>query len=87
MHIKINSEDELKEIAATLLHLSVNLLHYSTLWNIHHGHELLERKKYFENGMREFLNKLEATKTHHPSEVHISIKNKEHESGSDTVPE
>lgn len=75
MHIKIESEEELKEIAATLLHLAFNTRYWQKEWHEHHGGKLLHAKKRWEQSLDKYLEKLGAEKTSKIHEVHISIKN------------
>lgn len=77
MHIKINSEEELKEIAATLLHLSVNMRHWQEQWHQHHGAVLLNKKKEWEKRMDEYLEKLGADRSQKLHDVHISVASSE----------
>jgi predicted alpha/beta hydrolase family esterase len=77
MHIKVESEEELKEIAATLLHLSVNMRHWQQQWQEHHGSVLLNKKRDWEERMDEYLKKLGAERTNKQHEVNISIQSEE----------
>jgi hypothetical protein len=77
MHIVVSSEKELKEIAAKFLHISVNLRHWTKLWNEHFGGYYLTQKKRWEKLMDEFLEELGAEKVGKLHEVHISIKDNE----------
>jgi hypothetical protein len=74
MHIKVNSEEELKEIAATLLHISVNLRHWQQKWHEEHGSRALERRHYWENKLDDYLAQLGAGKVFHKGDIHISVK-------------
>lgn len=75
MRIRIESEEELLQLAKKLLHCSVNLRFWQKEWNEKHGGNLLEKKKFWEKKMDDLLADLGAEKTHNQSEVHISIKN------------
>lgn len=75
MRIRIESEEELLELARKLLHCGVNLRYWTKEWNKKHGGILLERKKYWEKKMDDLLEELGAEKTQLQAEVHISIKN------------
>lgn len=85
MHIKVNSEDELKEIAATLIHISVNLRESERQWHEHHGATLLNKKKYWEKKMDDYLEGLKAIKTVKVEQVQISIKAEEDGAESNKV--
>lgn len=75
MQVKLKTEDELKDMAAKLLHISVNLRHWTKEWNEKHGGLLLQRKKFWENKMDEYLEELKTEKTHTENSIHISINN------------
>lgn len=75
MKIKIESEDELLEVAKEALHLLVNLRHYTKEWETAHGAELKTRKKHFEGRADEFLQKLEMKKSHKSDTIKIEINN------------
>lgn len=79
MKIKIESEDELMEVAKEALHLLVNIRHYTKAWEETHGAELKNRKKHFEGRADEFLKKLEMEKSLRSDAVHISINNENQE--------
>jgi hypothetical protein len=80
MHLKIESEDELKDIAAKLLHHLVNLRHAQNEWYEDRGSEKLRKKHYWERKVDDLLVELKAGKTHHQKEIHISIEPNEENS-------
>lgn len=75
MRIIVNSEDDLVTIARNLLHISVNVRYWQKEWNEKHGGVLLERKKFWENKMDEYLKELGARKSNLLTEVKIEINN------------
>jgi hypothetical protein len=80
MRIIVTSEDELKEVAARLLHNLVNLRHAQNEWYEDRGSEKLRKKHYWERKVDDLLVKLKASKTHHQQEIHISIEPNEENS-------
>lgn len=77
MNIKINSEQELINVAQEGLHILNNLRHWTKLWNAHHGADLRERKQYWEEKADLFLEKLDVSKTSQSHEIKIEINGDE----------
>lgn len=79
MTIKITSEEELKQVAAELLHVMVNLRHYSKAWHEYHGGALLATKKTWEIRADELLKKLEVEYTMNSTVKSYKIEIEKHE--------
>lgn len=73
MNIVIHSENDLLEMAQTLLHYSVNLRHWSKEWERDHGVERKQQKKIWEEKMDAYLLKIGMEKTHKQNQINISI--------------
>jgi hypothetical protein len=77
MHIKVNSEEELLQIAKELLHFSYNCRFWQKEWQEHHGGRLLEAKRKWEEKLDELHERLGVTKADSIYHVHISIQSEE----------
>lgn len=75
MRVIIHSEDDLVDVTRNLLHISINLIHWTKEWEKYHGKILNDRKKYWQNRMEEYLEELGARKTQLLTEVKIEINN------------
>lgn len=77
MRIKVNSEDELAQVCEEALHILANYLKFSELWEMHHGSELNNRKKYYQRKGWELIKRLEVPEHKHVHEIKIEINEKD----------
>lgn len=73
MRIKLQDEQELFEVCATLLHTLVNVRHSSKKWHEHYGAKLLNTKTYWENRADELLQRLQIDQFDRHEKVKIEI--------------
>lgn len=73
MRVKLNSEEELVNMARELLHVMVNLRHWSTKWEQEYGSDLLAAKKKWERKSDDILAKYQVTKTNLKQEIKIEV--------------
>lgn len=73
VHVKLNNEKELLELAKEMLHIITNLRYWSNEWNIHHGAVLLNQKKKWEAKADALLERLKTTRSVHKYDVHIKL--------------
>lgn len=75
MKVKIESEEQLLEVAREALHVMNNLRYATKMWNMHYGSYWKEKKKYYEERADLFLEKLQVTeKTDHIKQMQIEIE-------------
>lgn len=75
MNIKINSEEELIQLAANAVHILANLRRTTKEWNEHFGAPRRERKQYWEGKADELIQQLDAQHLMHHKQIKIEINN------------
>jgi len=74
MIVKINSEEELIQVAEELIHVITNLRKFTLLWEKNYGVVLKQQKKYYEKKADELIEKLKVGVHKDPREINIEIK-------------
>jgi hypothetical protein len=73
MVIKINSEEELLNVDAELIHVIANLRKFTKLWEETHGVELKRNKKYYELKADELIARLQVENHKQVYEIKIEV--------------
>lgn len=75
MRVKVSDEEELVELSRELLHILVNLRHFTIIWGEHFGGTNLVNKKRWERRADELLEKLKVSKSYLHYTEKIEIEN------------
>lgn len=73
MKIKIDSEQELIDVAQDALHVLANLRKFTKLWEESHGVQLKARKKYYEQKADDLIERLQVIEHRNPVQIKIEI--------------
>lgn len=71
MKVTVDSEKELVEMTTELLHILVNLRHWTKLWNENYGGYYLQQKKSWEKRSDDYLQKIGMQKSQQTNEINI----------------
>lgn len=72
--VTVKTEEELVELTRRLLHIMINLRHWTAIWNEHYGTKNLHEKKKWEKRADELIQELKIKREHPNVPYNITVK-------------